>query len=202
MDIKAFISSGILEQYVLGTLTEEESQEVQRIAAAHAEVREEIENISLAIERYAKAHAVTPGRTSKPFLMATIDYMERMENGEPATFPPLLNKTSQLTEYSPWLNRADMFLPADAGDLYAKIIGYSPGAITAIVWIESDAPVEVHHDEYEHFLIVEGTCNITVEDEVYPLMPGDYFAIPLFKPHSVTVTSDIPCKVILQRIAA
>ena len=87
-------------------------------------------------------------------------------------------------------------------DLFAKIIGYSAGAITAIVWIKKYAPQEVHDKEYERFLIVEGTCNIVVGDEVNQLVPGDYFAIPLFENHFVEVTSSIPCKVILQRVAA
>ena len=53
-----------------------------------------------------------------------------------------------------------------------------------------------------NFLIVEGTCTILVENEVYQLVPGDYFAVPLHKSHILKVTSEIPCKVILQRIAA
>ena len=61
---------------------------------------------------------------------------------------------------------------------------------------------EVHHDEYEKFLIVEGTCTITIGDEVHNLVPGNFLSIPLYKNHTVTVTSLIPCKIILQRIAA
>ena len=73
---------------------------------------------------------------------------------------------------------------------------------TAIVWIKEYAPQEVHDHEFEKFLVVEGSCNIIVEDKIHTLIPGDYFAIPLHKKHLVEVTSIIPCKVILQRIAA
>ena len=90
----------------------------------------------------------------------------------------------------------------DQEEVFAKIIGYTPEAITAIVWLKDYAPHEVHDNEYERFLIVEGTCDIIVEDEVNQLVPGDYFAIPLHKKHLVKVTSSIPCKVILQRVAA
>jgi mannose-6-phosphate isomerase-like protein (cupin superfamily) len=64
------------------------------------------------------------------------------------------------------------------------------------------APQELHHDEHEKFLIVEGSCTISVEDKSYDLVAGDFLQIPLHKKHHVTVTSSIPCKVILQRAAA
>jgi mannose-6-phosphate isomerase-like protein (cupin superfamily) len=202
MSIKEYISSGILEQYVLGAISKEESLEVERLAASHSEVRKEIEEISRALERHAMANSVAPSPKVKPFLMATIDYSERMEKGEAPSYPPVLNEKSNIMEYAEWLNRKDMFLPADAEDLYAKIIGYTPNALTAIVWIKNTAPPEVHDTEYEKFLIVEGTCDITVNEDVFHLTPGDFFAIPLYKSHKITVTSEIPCKVILQRIAA
>ncbi len=202
MDIKEYISSGILEQYVLGTISKEESLQVEKIATMHTEVQKEIEEISKAIEQYAMENAVEPSRNVKTFLIATIDYMERMENGEAPSFPPALSATSTLADFASWLNREDMILPADAEDPYAKIIGYTPSQKTAIIWIKDSTPPELHHEEYEKFLIAEGTCNIIVEEKVYQLVPGDYFAVPLHKTHIIKVTSAIPCKVILQRIAA
>ena len=61
---------------------------------------------------------------------------------------------------------------------------------------------EIHTKEYERFLIIEGTCDIKIGDDVFHLKAGDYKEIPLFIEHSLIVTSDIPCKVILQRVAA
>jgi mannose-6-phosphate isomerase-like protein (cupin superfamily) len=202
MNIKEFIESGILEQYVLGTTGKIESEEVERMARTYPEVKNELEKISDTIEDIARATAKTPGKTIKPFLLATIDFMERMEKGEQPTFPPVLNESSTINDYNSWLSREDMILPIDAPDLYAKIIGAPPGIVTAIVWIKEDSPKEVHHDEHERFLIVEGTCDILIEDKVHQLVPGDFFEIPLHKYHIVKVTSKIPCKVILQRKAA
>jgi mannose-6-phosphate isomerase-like protein (cupin superfamily) len=202
MNIKDFISSGILELYVLGDISEKESQEVERMAAANPEVRKEIEEISKSLEKYAKANAVAPDQTVKPFLMAIIDYMERMENGEPFSLAPALNENSKISDYAEWINRPDMIYPDDAEDLHAKILSYTPAGVTALAWIKKSAPQETHQDEYEKFLILEGTCDIIVEGKVHSLVSGDYFAIPLFKNHVVKVTSDIPCKVILERMAA
>ena len=87
-------------------------------------------------------------------------------------------------------------------DIFAKIIGYAPEVTTAIVWIKEMAPEETHTDEYEKFLIIEGTCDIVIEHKVHQLKAGDYFSIPLHANHHVVVTSEIPCKAILQRVAA
>jgi mannose-6-phosphate isomerase-like protein (cupin superfamily) len=201
MTSKEFIDSGILEQYVFGIASANEIEEVERMIATDPAIYLEFIAISKTMENYATANTIKPSEVVKPFLMATINYAERIQNGEPVSYPPLLNQKSSINDYSEWLNREDMQSPATE-DLFARIIGYTPQAVTAIVWIKNYAPHEVHDNEYERFLIVEGTCDIIVDEEVNHLVPGDYFAIPLYKNHMVKVTSLIPCKVILQRVAA
>ncbi len=201
-NIAKYIQSGILELYVMGITDKQETAQVEEMAAAFQEIQKEIDEISDAIERYAMEKAIEPDETIKPFLLATIDYVQRLKNGEEPTSPPVLHVGSKLTDYTNWLNRDDMVLPKDFSGLYAKIIGYTPEVTTAIVWIKEMSPQEMHHDEFERFLIAEGTCTITIEEKIYQLNPGDFLAIPLYKNHFVKVTSDIPCKAILQRIAA
>lgn len=202
MNIEEYIKSGILELYVLGIASEKEVAEVEKIAAAHKEVRDEIEEISNALEKLAKTHSKKPPLTVKPLLMATIDYTERLKAGEPMSFPPELNENSKIEDYKEWLHRKDMVVTEELEGIYAKIIGYTPQATTAIVWIKEMAPEEVHDNEYEKFLIVEGECDIVVNGKAHHLVRGNYFAIPLHSNHHVKVTSAVPCKVILQRIAA
>lgn len=199
--VKAYIDTGILELYVLGIASIEECAEVEKLTLAHVEIQKEIEKIQASVEAYATSIKLAPNPVIKPFLMATIDYTERMKNGEPAVIPPMLSESSTINDYNQWLNRPDM-VSTEKEEVFAKIIGYTPEAVTAIVWLKDFAPQEVHDNEYERFLIVEGTCDIIVEDEVNQLLPGDYFAIPLHKKHMVKVTSSITCKVILQRVAA
>jgi mannose-6-phosphate isomerase-like protein (cupin superfamily) len=200
--ISSYIDSGILEAYVLGFATAEECAEVEKLAAAHPEIKNELAQIENSLEQYASDHAVQPHATIKPLLLATIDYTERLKNGETPGAPPLLHADSKISDYAQWLNRPDMAPSAFDDDIFLKIIGYTPQATTAIVWIKTIAPDEVHHDEHESFLILEGTCDITIGDKVHQLVPGDYLSIPLHADHFVKVTSDIPCKVILERRAA
>lgn len=201
-DPQEYINSGILEEFVLGLTSEAESMEVMKMASAHPVVQREIDEISSSLQVYAERRAPSICPTVKPMLMATIDYMERIRKGEWVTFPPELNESSTAADFAEWLDREDMVLPEDFNGVHAKIIGFTPQATTAITWLSHGSPEEVHDAQYEKFLILEGSCDITIDGNVISLVPGDYLSIPLHKPHDVKVTSAVPCKVILQRIAA
>lgn len=201
-NILEIIKSGLLEAYVLGFTDEQENLYIEEMANTSPEVRNEIDRFSADLERTALANAVTPDPIIKPMLLGTIDYMERMNNGEPPTFPPLLHEGSLIADYNDWLIRKDMIAPQDLQNIQVRVIGHTPQVMTAIVWIKEMAPQEVHDDEFERFLIVEGSCDLTVGEEVHKLVAGNFLSIPLHRRHHVRVTSDIPCKVILQRVAA
>lgn len=197
-----FIESGILELYILGAASEEERRSVEAMAAAYPEIQKEIEILAATMEAYANEHAVDPHPTMKPLLFATIDYMNRLGNGEAPAFPPELNEHSRIEDFAEWLNRKDLEATGLIENIHVSIIGSTPQQTTAIVLIKEMAPDEVHTDEFEKFLIVEGTCDIVIGEKTHSLKAGDYLAIPLHENHYVKVTSEIPCKVILQRIAA
>lgn len=201
-ELTDFLATGILEMYVMGYTTPEENLRVKSMATLHSQVKSEIEGIESTLVQYAMEHSVEPDPTIKPFLMATIDYMDRIGNGESPSFPPMLTPDSNVDDYAEWLNRKDLALEEPLNQIQARIIGYTPQVTTAIVWLEHGAPPETHTDELEKFLIVEGTCNIVVDGRDNYLQPGDVFSIPLYLSHTVMVTSVQPCKIILQRIAA
>jgi mannose-6-phosphate isomerase-like protein (cupin superfamily) len=201
-DISEYIATGILETYVLGYSSEEENREVEKMAALYPEIETEIQLISQSLKTYASEQApVIPG-TVKALVMAVVNYTERLKKGEPGGGTPLLSKLSKPADFQPWLDRSDMTIPADFKDMHARIIGQDEKAFTAILWMEGATPYEVHKAEFENFLILEGSCTIQMKDQEYPLVAGDYFQIPLHAGHVIQITSAMPCKVILQRVAA
>ena len=200
--LEDFIKTGILEQFALGLTTEEENLHVKNMCSKHPELENEIDTIIFSLVTYAQANAPEIDPTVKPLLIAIIDYTERLKNGEPMTFPPELSKHSRIDEYAEWLNRNDLALINYDEDVELKIIGHTPNRMTAIVRINTGTPTETHTREFEKFLILEGTCNIETPEKIYALVPGDYFSIPLHVEHAIKVTSEMPCKVILQRVAA
>ena len=54
MNIKEYISSGILELYVLGMLSEEESREVTRLVNKHPALQTEVDKIQQSLQAYAR----------------------------------------------------------------------------------------------------------------------------------------------------
>jgi anti-sigma-K factor RskA len=57
MDVKEYISSGVLELYAMGALSSSEMQEVDRMCAAHAEVAQELARVQDALNSYASPQA-------------------------------------------------------------------------------------------------------------------------------------------------
>ena len=202
-DLQAFLESGTLEIYAMDVATAEESAEVEEMMLLFPEVVEELNAVRKALEDTAEAGAIEPDPIIRPFLMATIDYSDRMMSGEPFSMVPVLNSSSKIADFEQWLQRPDMVAPDGFEGVFAKILTYTATLTAAIVWLREMAPQEVHHDQYERFLIWEGTCEITIEDDrTYSLAQGDYLQIPLHKSHYIVVTSMVPCKVLLERVAA
>lgn len=188
--------------YVMGDASPEENVLVELMVNKHPEVKEELFSIEVSLEKYALSQATAVDPVIKPFLMATVEYMERMTKGEQQSFPPKIHGNSLISDFEPWLSRPDFVLTEPLDEIDARIIGATPQMTTAIVWIKNGSPPEIHKSEYETFLIVEGTCNIIVDGKNNHLKSGDVFTIPLYLSHTVIVTSKIPCKLILERLAA
>jgi mannose-6-phosphate isomerase-like protein (cupin superfamily) len=200
--VQDYINSGILELYILGMTTEEENNEITKLASENIEMMNEIVAIENEILNASEDIAPEISPATKAMVMATIDYTERLNSGEEYVVAPLLSKNSKIEDFETWINRDNMQVSEDYETIDAKIISASPESATIIVWLKHGAPIEVHDKEYEHFLIVEGSCTITIGSDAHCLLPGDYLSIPLYIGHSVEVTSGFACKIILQRVAA
>ena len=72
MDIKDIISSGLLELYVLGITSEEETAQVNDLAARYPEVLAEVRSIETALQSYSRLHAVKPAGHIKNSLLNKI----------------------------------------------------------------------------------------------------------------------------------
>ncbi|TNE35205.1 anti-sigma factor [bacterium] len=60
IDIKAYIESGILEDYALGTISEQEMAEVNCLASTYLEINSEIQKIQLSLGIFAELGAIEP----------------------------------------------------------------------------------------------------------------------------------------------
>ncbi len=80
MNIKEYISSGIIESYVLGLASPEERDEFERMCAAHTEVRAAREEFEIQLETHSLKNAVTPPAQVRSKLFAEIE-IEQQKTG-------------------------------------------------------------------------------------------------------------------------
>ncbi|MBT1687773.1 anti-sigma factor [Dawidia soli] len=73
MNKHEYISSGILEAYALGELSEPERREVEHHLAGHPELRTELDQIEAVQEKLLQRTAITPRNAVKAALFARID---------------------------------------------------------------------------------------------------------------------------------
>ncbi|HSB91860.1 MAG TPA: anti-sigma factor [Flavitalea sp.] len=73
MNIQEYISSGIVEAYVLGLASKEEMAEFDNLCAAHSEVRAARDQFELSLEAAALGSAVQPDKSLKSKIFAEIE---------------------------------------------------------------------------------------------------------------------------------
>lgn len=86
MDIQAYIQSGIIETYVLGFASDEESAELLRLAAQHSEIKAALEAFEIAIEKTASNNTIPPPQELKNKIMLSLK-AEEEKNDLPGIAP-------------------------------------------------------------------------------------------------------------------
>lgn len=94
MDINAYIQSGLIESYVLGLTSTEETAEVERLRNQYIEINEAIDEFAAALEKKANEIAVVP----PPDLKSRIFEVIQNEGRQKLTVPPSDNYTFKETE--------------------------------------------------------------------------------------------------------
>lgn len=72
MKVQEYIESGILSIYVLGIATQEEREEVEKMAAQYPEIREELYSLQAAMNEYASQFELQPPQELKNRVMKSI----------------------------------------------------------------------------------------------------------------------------------
>jgi anti-sigma-K factor RskA len=72
-DLKSYLESGILEQYILGDLSSEEMLEVENNALKYPEIRSELAEIEHALLNYAKSNAIEPAGHLRNRIISSLD---------------------------------------------------------------------------------------------------------------------------------
>lgn len=77
MNTTEYIASGILEAYVMGSVTPQEKQEVECLSKIYPEIKTELTTLEETLETYAKMHEVKPSEGLKNRIFAEMNFDEQ-----------------------------------------------------------------------------------------------------------------------------
>ncbi len=95
MNVPEYIASGILESYVLGAVSEQERREVNCLSAIYPEVKEELDQLTLALEQYALLNSVEPPAELKNSIMAQLDFTKPAPEAIVRPMPVFRNESAE-----------------------------------------------------------------------------------------------------------
>lgn len=98
MEKQEIISSGLLEMYVIGDTSAEESAQIELLRSQHSDINEELIKIENAFETYAFANAVTPAISVKNEILSALNLTnssiiknDSLSTAKVVSMSPLLN---------------------------------------------------------------------------------------------------------------
>src|SRR5438128_1460378 len=109
MDIRAYIKSGILQDYSMGILSDDEKTEVERLCAQYPQLKRELDRVTGTLEHYVKENALTPPPALKDAIWATLQNLDKEKQMDPDNLP-LINR---FTDHKKWLEFMKPHIPAE-----------------------------------------------------------------------------------------
>lgn len=96
MNIQEYISSGIVEAYVLGLATESEVQELRQLMQEYPELRTAVQEQEDVLVRYARQNAVNPPPQLKQTIWEALSGDQGLDESEPTIVTPSLPAPEQV----------------------------------------------------------------------------------------------------------
>ncbi|WP_428328521.1 cupin domain-containing protein [Mucilaginibacter sp.] len=187
MDIKAYIESGVLEEYCLGLLNAEEQAYLIQITMLYPEVKAELTAVELVMENIAIATATEPAPANRQRILSSLGFEDASAMLDINNLPAV----DETADHQTWLNTLAHLIPEaePTEDFLVHVIRNDSRYQQMLVITKNDVPEEEHGDLLESFFILEGHCECTVGNELYQLNPGDFLEIPLNVKHDIKIVS-------------
>ena len=197
MDIGAYINSGIIEKYCMGTCSAREREELERLAAAEPRIREEINAVQASIEQYLLANQVKPTPSVKIKLMQEIYRQIAMAN---PIYPPLIRGEASIDELRSWIkSNALPELPADLENLAPTAIPSTGEIENFFVFARKGHEPELHDHFIEYLYVIKGSCTMYFNEKPVRFAAGQLISIMPGISHYAVVDSEEPMLAMVQR---
>lgn len=109
MNVTEYIASGILESYVMGAVSDQERREVECLSSIYPDIRQELDQLSVALENYANLHSITPPAFIKTKLLEQLDF-DKPQQEETIIRPMPVDVSSSPTFRLTWVVAASVGL--------------------------------------------------------------------------------------------
>lgn len=194
MNEKEIINSGLIEGFVLGILDPDEAALVQKAIHQNSTLLNEVEAVENALQNVLK---VNLDIKSKEALNIQLDFIEaeslRLHKGE-------FGFITKNSDASLWRKSIDHLLPKEQEPFFITTLRDDHQGELFLVRTYINVENEVHENEIESFMVIDGSCTCYIGDKVYNLFAGDYIEIPLYTNHDVKVSTKEPVIAIMQRL--
>ncbi|MBB3055062.1 cupin domain-containing protein [Mucilaginibacter gotjawali] len=188
MDTGKYIESGVLEEYCLGLLSEEEEAHLIQMTMLYPDIKAELTAIENAMEKLANLNAIEPNPSVKQKVLLALGFDD----------PGMLNMDDlpvirHACDPEPWISLFSHLIPDEpVADFVSHLIRDDEDVQQMLVISKVNVPEEEHGDMLESFFILQGRCECTIGEDFYALGPGDFVEIPLHKKHDIKlVTSHV-----------
>lgn len=201
---KEFLISGVVEDYCLGTASPEDVVKLMELCARCPEAKAYLKKNEKGMESFIGGFSKKPSERSKSIIRNHILDNLKLEKtkliGTDQMLPEFIgiSRHSKIEHWDALLNGIEP--PAEFDNIFVKPLFDSPKRKLTLVWAKDLVPDEVHDDMNESFLLLEGTVDCYINDEVFSMVRGDFMDIPLHSVHKVVVTSSTTGKAIRSEV--
>ncbi|MDR3693142.1 cupin domain-containing protein [Mucilaginibacter sp.] len=184
MDTGKYIESGILEDYCLGLLSEEEEAYLIQMTMLYPEIKAELTAVETAMEKMANLNAVEPSPLVKQKVLRALGFDDSGLNIDD------LPVISGAGDPAPWLSLFSHLMPDEPSEDFTSYMIRDDGQVRQmLVTSKTNVPEEEHGDFLESFFILKGRCKCTIGDNFYALGAGDFIEIPLNVKHDIKLVT-------------
>lgn len=194
MDIRQYIESGILEEYCMGHLAEEDQAYLIQMTMLYPEIKAELTTVELTFENMAALSAIEPVNDVKKNILAALGFNDEVLNTDE------LPVISEAADPQPWLKAFAHLIPEEPTAPFSMHVIREDSIVKQmLVTSNSDVPEEEHGDFFESLFILKGNCECTIGENFYALGPGDFIEIPLHVKHDIKLVTPFVTAVLQYR---
>jgi len=205
IDINEYIESGVIEEYYLGILSEDNIDQLMELKTQYPELRAYMDNVAEANTMFFTSIQMEPPANSLLLVKAAIHDNRLWTNTQLDSETKLLPQFIKISKHT-LIEKVEAVIkelkpPADYNNIFPTLLYADEKRQLILVWVKKNIPMEKHPELDESFFILEGTADCYIDDEVFQMVKGDFMSIPPKSKHEVLITSKTPAKAILCRVA-